>query len=227
MSPGATSAALFALSVSSSLCVAVAVACGRGDHADRESKPATAVVTPADTAVTSTSSVPPAVGVAAAVTATDTRAVAEANEYLITPEKWSAFVRANDTLAALRKRDAGVRAFLDLPAAGAGAAGIEAGERRIKENADVNNAIARAGLSARDYLVMSIAVASAARFMNTPAAAPPTPATRQNAEFLRAHSAELEHVRSISEAPAGTAGATGARTDVSDSAARTGARRRP
>jgi hypothetical protein len=64
------------------------------------------------------------------VLATDMGSVPEANEYLITPDKWSAFVRANDSLAALRARSAGARAFLELPAAGAGAANIDAGEKR-------------------------------------------------------------------------------------------------
>jgi hypothetical protein len=58
----------------------------------------------------------------------------------------------------------------------------------------VRRAIEDGGLSVRDYFVMSIAIAAAARFVDDPAAAPATPATRANAEFLRAHRADLDRL---------------------------------
>jgi hypothetical protein len=52
-------------------------------------------------------------------------------------------------------------------------------------------------MSAKDYFVAAIAVAQAERFMGDPKAAPPTPTLRDNAEFLRAHQAELAELRRL------------------------------
>ena len=76
---------------------------------------------------------------------------------------------------------------------------VDAGVKRLEENPTVNNAIVSAGLSPRDYFVMSIAIASAARAARSPAAALPTPTFQKNAEFIRGKTAELEHLRALRE----------------------------
>lgn len=179
-----------ALALALGAAAATLVSCRGDDH----NAPATAQVTPADTAVTRTSAVTPATGVGAAVTATDMGAVAEANEYLITPAKWASYMKANERLARLSASDRGVATYLADSAQGVGAATLDAGVKRLDANPQVHNAIASAGMSTRDYLVMSVAVASASRYMNDPKAAPPTPATRDNAEFLRAHAADVQRL---------------------------------
>jgi hypothetical protein len=54
-------------------------------------------------------------------------------------------------------------------------------------------------MTVKDYYRLGIVTADAMRFMNDPKAAPPTPAGRANAEFLRSHQADLQHLLAISQ----------------------------
>jgi hypothetical protein len=63
----------------------------------------------------------------------------------------------------------------------------------------VSAAINGAGISVKDYYVESIAIAAAERFLGNPDVAPPTPAMTKNAEFLRAHTADLAKLRDLRE----------------------------
>jgi hypothetical protein len=74
---------------------------------------------------------------------------------------------------------------------------MNAGRKRLEDNASINNEIASTGMSAKDYFVAAIAVAQAERFMADPKAAPPTPTLPSNAEFLRQHQAELTALRTL------------------------------
>ena len=137
------------------------------------------------------------------VTQTDMETVRRATELKLTEESFAAFVRAADTVAALQARDSAVRAHLSPRIAGAGANEAEAGVKWLVSNDKVSNAITSAGLSVDNYFAMGIAIASAQRFVADPAAAPPTNAVRENAEFLRGKSAELERLRALESGPGG------------------------
>jgi hypothetical protein len=182
--------------------VLVAASCvrgdgGRTDSAGGEAGPrlASAVGAAArDTALATTAATTPAAGPAAQVTKTDMRSVADATSYRLTADNFARYMRASDALLRLEQRDPQARAFLEQNVTGAGSADADAGLRRLESQPAVRRTIEGAGLSVRDYFVMSIAIASAARFADDPAAAPATPATRENAEFLRAHRAELDRL---------------------------------
>jgi hypothetical protein len=147
-----------------------------------------------DTALAATAAATPAAGPAAQVTKTDTRSVVDAGSYRLTADNFARYMRASDALLRLEQRDPRARAFLEQNVTGAGSADADAGLRRLESQPAVRRTIEGAGLSVRDYFVMSIAIASAARFVDNPGAAPATPATRENAEFLRAHRAELDRL---------------------------------
>jgi hypothetical protein len=66
---------------------------------------------------------------------------------------------------------------------------------RLQRNPQISRAITDAGLSVRDYYTMSLAIASAERFVDNPNAAPPTPTLSDNAKFLRDHKEHLAHLR--------------------------------
>jgi hypothetical protein len=72
-----------------------------------------------------------------------------------------------------------------------------AGRERLEANPAVSRAIESTGMSVKDYFVAAIAIAQAERFMGDPKSAPPTPALPANAEFLRAHQAELAALRKL------------------------------
>jgi len=185
------------------LALAAAPLIGACKTDSREESPnQTAHATDSNTAQTSFT--PPTTG-AEGVTKTDARSVWAASEYELTADNFSKFVRANESLAALRQRDPQARAFLDQDAAEGGSPDIDAGVKRLLSQPAVRTAIENAGISVPDYYVSSIAVASARKFVADPKAAPPTPATRRNAEFLRGHQAELQRLDQLAQQRATTA----------------------
>ena len=153
----------------------------RRDDADRVADSAAGVL-PADTAPV-TSTLTPAAP-APPPTARDADVVRDALEFKLTDENVAKFVQAGNRLAFLRARDSQVRGYLESMG-GSRPRDEEAALQRLERHAQINQAITDAGLSARDYYTMAIAIASARRFIDNPDAAPPTPTLRENAQFLR------------------------------------------
>jgi hypothetical protein len=155
----------------------------------------------------------PVAGGSAQITPTDAKSVEHATEYKLTENNFRQFVAASDSLAALRARDPQVRALFDKQVNDAGTdtrvSTPNAGRERLEANPAVSRAITSTGMSVKDYFVAAIAVAQAERFMGNPKSAPPTPALPGNAEFLRAHQAELTALRRL-EGGSGAAGGAGA-----------------
>jgi hypothetical protein len=143
----------------------------------------------------------PVAGGTAQITPTDAKSVEHATEYKLTENNFRQFIAASDSLAALRTRDPSVRALFDKQVNDAGVdtrvSTTNAGRKRLEENPAVAAAITSTGMSVKDYFVAAIAVAQAERFMNNPKSAPPTPALPANAEFVKAHAAELSALRQL------------------------------
>jgi hypothetical protein len=141
----------------------------------------------------------PIAGGTAQITPTDAKSVEHATEYKLTETNFRQFLAASDSLAALRARDPQVRAMFDKQVNDAGTVTrveeTNAGRKRMEEYYPVSQAITSTGMSVKDYFVAAIAIAQAERFMGDPKSAPPTPALPGNAEFLRAHQAELSRLR--------------------------------
>jgi hypothetical protein len=138
-----------------------------------------------------------AIGPGIQVSPTDQHNVNRAFDYKLTNDDWAHFLAAADSVASVRARDAQVRQYLDQQIVGAKT--DDAGQKYLESNPRVSAAITSAGMTVKDYYRMGIVTAYATRFMNNPKAAPPTPAGRSNAEFLRSHQADLEHLRTISQ----------------------------
>jgi hypothetical protein len=172
-------------------------ACSRQDRTTTDSAAGTVSADPTD--IGHPLSVTPAAGGAAQVTSTDAKSVRLASEYKLTNENFQQFVKASDSLAALRKQDSFVNALLNEQisdaATGTVVSDYDAGVQHLQSNVKINNAIVSTGMSVPDYFVASIAIAQAARFLDDPKAAPPTPALSGNIEFLQAHRAELSAMR--------------------------------
>lgn len=149
-------------------------------------------------------SVTPTAGGAAQVTGTDAKSVRLATEYKLTDQSFQAFVKASDTLAVLRKGDPSVARTLDQQisdaANGTQVTAYDAGIKHLESNVAVNNAIVASGISVPDYFVASIAIGQAERFLDDPKTAPPTPALQANINFLQAHRADLQAMRSRDKA---------------------------
>ena len=183
-------------------------ACGHGQNGARDSVASTdsaahatasngSVAAPAsDTTNGAISATTPALGPGIQVTPTDHHNVNRAFDYKLTDNDWSRFLKAADTVAALRARDAEVRTYLGQQIVGAKT--DDAGEKWLEANPKVSGAITSAGLTVKDYYRLGLVTAEATRFMNNPASAPPTPAGRANAEFVRNHKADVDHLRTIS-----------------------------
>jgi hypothetical protein len=143
----------------------------------------------------------PVAGGSAQITPTDAKSVEHATEYKLTDANFRQFVAASDSLAALRTRDPAVRALFDKQVNDAGTTTStttnNAGRARLEDNPAISRAITSTGMSVKDYFVAAIAVAQAERFMGNPKAAPPTPTLPSNAEFLKAHAAELQALRKL------------------------------
>lgn len=150
-----------------------------------------------DTAALTTTSVVDAEGPGVHVTRTDTKSVTKSSEYKLTDENFAKFLAAADSLDALTNRDSAARAFVRSDISDASSTTEDAGLKWLESNAAVSNAINSAGISTRDYFVQSIAIASAERFITDPNAAPPTPTTKENAEFLKGRQADLTHLQSL------------------------------
>jgi len=167
-----------------------AVACGGGDAggaADSAAGAAAVDTTRATNTVTPAAPAP-------VPTAEDSRVVRDALSFKLTQDNLSKFIKAGSSLAFLRARDPQVRGFLEQMG-GTRASGDDAALERLEGNAQISKAITDAGISVRDYYTMSIAIASAQRFIDNPSAAPPTPTLSDNAKFLRDHKEHLAHLR--------------------------------
>ena len=167
-------------------------ACGHDRSNDRGASAAGAIDTAAaDTAALRTSGATPATGPGIHVTRTDGKSVTRAMRYELTPDNFSHFLAAADSVVAVATRDSVARAALQSNLTDAGSSDNDAGRKWLESIAPVNTAINQAGISVKDYYVAGIAIAAAERFMADPKAAPPTPSLAKNAEFLRAHTADL------------------------------------
>ena len=178
-------------------------ACGRSRDAARDSSSGIvdSVTAARDSSIVQETGATPAIGPLVQVTKTDSRSVRDATGFLITEDNLAKFAQASESLAVLRARDAQVRQLSDRNIAEAGSGENDAGLKVLESNEAVSGAISAAGLSVRDYYVMAIALATAARFIDDPTAAPPTPSIEKNANFLRQHTAELARVRELSRGP--------------------------
>lgn len=184
----------------------IGVGCGHGqngtgdsvaaaDSAARATASNGSVAPASDTTNGAISAATPALGPGIQVTSTDQHNVNRAFDYKLTDNDWTRFLKAADTVAALRARDAEVRTYLGSQIVGAKT--DDAGEKWLEANPKVSGAIASAGITVKDYYRLGLVTAEAVRFMNDPASAPPTPAGRANAEFVRNHKADIEHLRSM------------------------------
>jgi hypothetical protein len=139
----------------------------------------------------------PAIGPGIQVTTTDEHNVNRSFDLKLDENNWKKFVQAADGVAALKARDPDVRRYLDERIVAAKE--DDAGLKWLEANPKVSNAITASGLSVKDYYRLGITIAVAARFMDNPKAAPPTPAAKSNAEFVRAHSGDLDRLRELSK----------------------------
>jgi hypothetical protein len=167
----------------------VVVACSRDDARPADSA---AGAVPTDTTQATTTLTPAAP--APQPTAEDAKVVRDALEFKLTEDNLNKFMKAGNSLAFLRARDPQLRGYLES-IGGSREKNDDAALERLEGHAQISKAIADAGLSVRDYYTMSLAIASAQRFVDNPAAAPPTPALRQNAQFLRDHRQHLANLR--------------------------------
>ena len=173
--------------------LSLALACGGGDAGrGTDSAGGAANVSNVDTTRATTAVTPAAP--APQPTVEDAKVVRDAMEYKLTEDNLNKFIKAGSSLAFLRARDPQVRVVLEQ-ASGTRASGDDAALERLERNPQVSKAITDAGLSVRDYYTMSIAIASAQRFVDNPNAAPPTPTLSDNAKFLRDHKEHMAHLR--------------------------------
>lgn len=187
-----------AMTAAATLCVA----CGRGHNQPSDSvasdSAAHATAVPAsDSSNGAISATTAAIGPGIQVTTTDEHNVNRSFDLKLTDDDWTKFLKAADTVAALRARDPQVRQHLDEQIVGAKT--DDAGQKWLESDPKVAGAITSSGLTVKDYYRLGIVIATASRFMNDPKSAPPTPAGRANAEFLRHHQADLEHLRAITQ----------------------------
>ena len=180
---------------------AALAACSRSENSTTDSAAGNvgAAATAIDTGMNNAAT--PVAGGTAQITPTDAKSVEHATEYKLTEQNFRQFIAASDSLVALRRRDPAVRALFDKEVSDAGVntqtSTMNAGRKRLEDNASIANVIETTGMSAKDYFVASIAIAQAERFMTNPKAAPPTPTLPDNAEFLQKHQAELSALRKL------------------------------
>lgn len=173
------------------LTLVVAASCLR----EQQGGAAAGTVDTVDTASPAATAITPATGPGAQVTRTDAASVRTATQFRLTDENFDKFLRAADSLVARQDRDAAVHKHLTQPLADAGSTDADAGLRWLESNPAVAAAIESAGLSVRDYFVMAIAIASAEQ--TRPSSAPPTPVAKDNAEFVRRRSADIERLHRL------------------------------
>ena len=162
----------------------LATACDRGAIAEDSARMA------ADTAATSVA--PPTAGPVPSPGAADADLVMAATEFEITDQNFQQFLRASEALSYLRARDASVRAVLEQASAAPDTAPVL---EQLESHPQIVQAINGAGMSVRDYYVMSIALASAQRYAANPQAAPPTPVGRKNAEWVQRNKSQVARLR--------------------------------
>jgi hypothetical protein len=175
--------------VSTILAVLLLAACGRDETRASDSAAGVAATDTSQLTTTLTPAAP-----APQPTAEDASVVRDALQFKLTEDNLNKFIKAGGSLAFLRARDSQVRGYLES-IAGSRAKGDDAALERIEAHAQISKAINDAGLSPRDYYTMSIAIASAQRFIDDPSAAPPTPTLGDNAKFLRDHRQQLANLR--------------------------------
>jgi hypothetical protein len=167
-----------------------AAACGPDDASRTADSAAGAVgvdTTRATTALTPAAPAPQP-------TAEDAKVVSDALQFRLTEDNLDKFMKAGNSLAYLRARDAQLRGYLES-IGGSREKDDDSALERLEGHAQISQAITDAGISVRDYYTMSLAIASAQRFVDNPDAAPPTPTLRENAKFLRDHRQHLAHLR--------------------------------
>ena len=180
---------------------AALLACSRSENSTTDSSAGNvgAAASKIDTGMSNAAT--PVAGGTAQITPTDAKSVEHATEYKLTDQNFRQFIAASDSLVALRRRDPAVRALFDKEVSDAGVntrvETMNAGRKRLEDNAVIARAIESTGMSAKDYFVASIAVAQAERFMGNPKSAPPTPTLPDNAAFLQKHQAELSALRTL------------------------------
>ncbi|MFN2567629.1 MAG: hypothetical protein ABR499_21755 [Gemmatimonadaceae bacterium] len=165
-------------------------ACGddeTGRASDSAAGAATVDTTAATTALTPAAPAPQP-------TAEDAKVVRDALEFKLTEDNLNKFMKAGSSLAFLRARDPQIRGYLES-IGGSREKNDDAALERLEGHAQISKAITDAGISVRDYYTMSLAIASAQRFIDNPSAAPPTPTLSDNAKFLRDHREHLAHLR--------------------------------
>ncbi|HKO16326.1 MAG TPA: hypothetical protein VJU87_08805 [Gemmatimonadaceae bacterium] len=180
--------------------ILVPLAC-RGHDANRmDTSTAAAASSPGavamDTLAGRVSATTQAEGPGIQVTPTDQHSVTKALDVRFTNDIWARFMRAADSVAALARRDSAVRAYLSAQIVGS--KDVDAGEKWLASNAAVSAAIATAGLTPQQYYRIGVATAAAEHYMADPRAAPPTPNGPENAKFVAARAADVQHLRSIS-----------------------------
>ena len=194
---------------------AALVACSRSENSTTDTAAGNVAATGAAIDTGMSNAATPVAGGTAQITPTDAKSVEHATEYKLTDQNFRQFIAASDSLVALRRRDPAVRALFDKEVSDAGVntqvGTMNAGRKRLEDNAVIAKAIESTGMSAKDYFVASIAVAQAERFIGNPKGAPPTPTLPANAEFLQKHQAELTALRTLEKgasapvaAPTGT-----------------------
>jgi hypothetical protein len=171
----------------------LAAACSRKGGQERTAAGAV------DSAEARTTAITPAAGPGVQVTRTDAKSVTKATDYELTPENFAKFLAAADSVTAIEGRDAATRSHLSANLEDAGSTDLDAGLKWLESSDSVSKAINSAGISVRDYFVMSIATAEASRFMSDPKSAPGTPTLAKNAEFLRSHTADLAKLQAQRE----------------------------
>ncbi|HEY2378550.1 MAG TPA: hypothetical protein VGH98_21400 [Gemmatimonadaceae bacterium] len=181
---------------------ALCAACGRShnqpsDSLASDSAARAAAVPASDSSNGAISATTAAIGPGIQVTTTDAHNVNRSFDLKLVDDDWAKFLKAADTLAALRARDPQVRQHLDEQIVGAQT--DDAGQKWLESDPKVASAITSSGLTVKDYYRLGIVTATAARFMNNPKSAPPTPAGRANAEFLRHHEADLKHLQALTQ----------------------------
>lgn len=192
---------MFGRAVAALALSAAMAACSRSENSTTDSAAGNvgAAATAIDTGMNNAAT--PVAGGTAQITPTDAKSVEHATEYKLTEQNFRQFIAASDSLVALRQRDPAVRTLFDKEVSDAGVntqtSTMNAGRKRLEENAAIANVIQSTGMSAKDYFVASIAIAQAERFMGNPKAAPPTPTLPDNAEFLQKHQAELSALRKL------------------------------
>jgi hypothetical protein len=165
-------------------------ACGGDDERRLDSAAGTAVM---DT--TRASARGPTAGPAPAPSADDPDVVRQSLELELTDENIGKFVRASESLALVRARDPNARARLERFNSTDASAGNDGTLESLERDSVIAGVLSSAGLSVRDYMALSIAIASAQRFADRPQDAPPTGSARENAEVVRRNRAALAKLR--------------------------------